>query len=71
MKPASRLPVNHRIAVRALADGETLPEHDLRALQNLGLVDDSGSLTNAGRSEHNRIMASGDGPEDLKEMLRF
>lgn len=55
------LPAHLRTAVRAVHD-----ERDL-----IMETDDGWRLSGPGSIAYQQIMASGDGPEDLKEMFRF
>lgn len=67
-----------RTAIRWIADGkgDDVTRGTFNALERRRLVQQDSrtgtrSLTSAGRREHARIMSSGDGPEDLKEMFNF
>jgi len=73
-----RLTVAQREGIRCLAlDDDVINYQVLRALERRGLAQPPAghrarwSLTEAGHHAHERIMASGDGPEALKELLRF
>lgn len=65
------LPPSLREALRWLADGQSVPSNRLARLVDAGLATTDGQLTDQGRVEHRRVMASGDGPEALKELLRL
>lgn len=74
---AREMSTAQRIAIRAIADDPgTAPlridARTLRSLirQRLVAADAAGvTLTPAGCAAHQRIMASGDGPEDLKALM--
>lgn len=71
---SSSLPLRKREVIRALHDGEDLSEGDgpaLCVLREEGYVQRDGTLSPKGEAEYRRILASGDGPEALKEMFRF
>lgn len=74
------LNVVQREAIRSVADGKPVIEIDAVDLERKGLINirrgplgttEAQTLTPRGREVHRQIMASGDGPEALKEMLRF
>lgn len=72
------LSVAQREAIRRLAlDDDVIHTNTLFALERRGLVRPPNfdtslwQLTEAGWREHERIMATGDGPEALKQLLRF
>ena len=69
-----------RIGIRAIADGRPadVPSSTFWSLVNRELVIPAdgvtmrkAQLTAAGRRAHEQIMASGDGPEDLKARFAF
>lgn len=72
------LSVAQREAIRKLAGGDdVIHSNTLFSLERRGLVrppnagESRWTLTNVGRHHYDEIMASGNGPEALKELLRF
>lgn len=73
-----RLTVLQREAIRKLAElDDRVGGTTLQALERRGLVHPPNDewprwrLTEAGRRAYEMIMSTGDGPEALKELLRF
>lgn len=73
----TKLSVSQREAIRHFhqsGDDTGVAARTRNSLVGHGLLvchDGSYSLTRRGITEHERIMASGDGPEALKQLLRF
>ncbi len=70
------LSVTQRDAIRDVHDRQfhMIGKRTLESLRKRGLVTDAKdgiSLTAGGKIAYDRIMASGDGPESLKELLKF
>jgi hypothetical protein len=74
-RPPKPLSVEQRVAIRAIADGlgNTVHPRTASSLYKRGLMTrcPEVALTAAGRRVHERIMSTGDGPEQLKAMLSF
>lgn len=75
-----QLSTPQREAIRAIHDAGETPAvvngSTIKALHTRGLIEWDAEklryrLTLRGTGEYRRIMASGDGPEALKELLRF
>lgn len=83
VKSLKDLETNHRNALRYLGGEREIGEPTgatIRKLSTAGLVKvaegkgspaSRASLTSQGKSWLKQVMSSGDGPEDLKAMLRF
>lgn len=71
-----QLSVTQRETIRRIADNpnsvDSVHQRTYDSLAKRGIIHaGSGQLTAYGRRVHKSIMASGDGPEALKELLRF
>lgn len=71
---ADDLSTHGRELVRAVADGTEVTPAEIGQMFERGLIETESAkpkLTEMGRRLHKEIMASGDGPESLKELLQF